>query len=260
MEFTRSTRFAARFVPLASAGSTNDELARRAREGSRDDWPEFSVVVTDTQTAGRGRLGRAWTAPPGTMLAVSVLLWPRDAGITRPDSLGWLPLMAGVAMTRSVRRHGVAAELKWPNDVLVGDKKLCGILSELVSDGDGSVVVGAGVNLTLSEAELPVPTATSMAIEGATASADDVLADYLSELRELYRGFVAAAGAADEAGLLDAVSSACSTLGQTVRVELPGRAPLIGVAESLDTSGRIVVDVDGHRTPVAAGDVTHLRY
>ncbi|MGN6128217.1 MAG: biotin--[acetyl-CoA-carboxylase] ligase, partial [Humibacter sp.] len=107
---------------------------------------------------------------------------------------------------------------------------------------------------------LPVPTATSMTIEGGTASGDDVLADYLSELRSLYRGFAAAAGAADDAGLLDAVGSACSTLGRTVRVELPGTAPLIGVAESLDTSGRLVVNVDGRRTPVAAGDVTHLRY
>ncbi|MGN6126974.1 MAG: biotin--[acetyl-CoA-carboxylase] ligase, partial [Humibacter sp.] len=195
MEFTRSSALAARFVALTSAGSTNEELAGMARQGGRDEWPEFSVVVTDTQTAGRGRLGRAWTAPSGKMLAISVLLWPRDAGITRPDSLGWLPLMAGLAMTRSVRRHGVGAELKWPNDVLVGDKKLCGILSELVSDGDGAVIVGAGVNLTLSEAALPVPTATSMTIEGGTASGDDVLADYLSELRSLYRGFAAAAGA-----------------------------------------------------------------
>lgn len=258
MDFARSAEVASRFVHLATAGSTNDEIAERVRRGGRSEWPEFSTVVTDSQTSGRGRLGRSWVAPPGTMLATSVLLWPGRSGIDRPDALGWLPLMAGLAMVRSVRGLGVEADLKWPNDVMVRDRKLCGILSEYV--GDGAVVLGAGINLTLTTEQLPVRTATSLAIEGVQADPDGVLAGYLVELRSLYGAFADSGGDSEASGLFAEVSVACSTIGKTVRVELPGTESLVGVAESLDGDGRLVVDSPGRRTAVSAGDVTHLRY
>ncbi len=131
MQLPRSAALAARLEVLPSAGSTNDELMARAT--GEDPWPHLSIVATDTQTRGRGRLGRTWTAPPGRSLAVSVLLRP---GLPL-DALGWLPLLAGVAVTRALAGLGVPARLKWPNDVLIGDRKVCGILSELLPDASG---------------------------------------------------------------------------------------------------------------------------
>lgn len=258
MAFLASSAAATRLIVLEQAGSTNDELAERARTGSFSDWPEFSVLITDDQISGRGRLGRAWSAQAGTMLAISVLLRPARAGILGAEAKGWLPLIGGVAMTRALGSLGARAELKWPNDVLIDGRKVCGILAE-AQPGD-VVVLGSGVNLTLTEDQLPVPTASSMLIAGAETDADAVLAAYLTRLREVYSRFALAGGDVEASGLRAEVADACSTLGKTVRVQLPGGEDLIGVAEDLDETGRLVVQASGRRTAVSAGDVTHLRY
>jgi BirA family biotin operon repressor/biotin-[acetyl-CoA-carboxylase] ligase len=193
------------------------------------------------------------------MLAVSVLLRPALAGIGQAAGIGWLPLVAGLAMTRGLGSLGARAELKWPNDVLIGERKVCGILAE-ARPGD-IVIVGAGINLTLTHDDLPVPTATSMLLEGGETDPDAVLAAYLTELRGLYGLLAHAGGDAQSSGVRSAVTDACSTLGRTVRVLLPGAEDLVGVAEELDGTGRlVVVESDGRRTAVSAGDVTHLRY
>src|SRR6202044_1415756 len=126
------------------------------------------VLAAEEQTAGRGRGGRTWVSRPGASLTFSVLLRPVTVP---PSSRGWLPLLTGVAVAAGVRSaSGVAAGLKWPNDVLVGDRKLAGILAEQSTDGD-TVVVGVGLNVATEERELPVsPTglpATSLLVEGA---------------------------------------------------------------------------------------------
>lgn len=259
--FPRSAAVAARLEVLGETPSTNDVLVSAASDAAG--WPDFSVVVTGSQTAGRGRLGRVWVSPPGTTLAVSVLV-RADASL-RIDALGWLPLAAGLAMTRAVRaalpgRDDVS--LKWPNDVLVGERKISGVLSELVVGVAPSVVVGAGVNLTMTEEQLPVPAATSLVLAGAEhPDADAVLATYLGEFRGLVDAFRAAGGDARVSGLQAAVTDACGTIGSRVRVELPAGNVLAGVARGIDVSGRILVQADGSPdlTPVSAGDVTHLR-
>lgn len=258
MNFQKSSSLARRLLVLDVASSTNDEMAARVRSGSLVEWPEFSVLITDHQTSGKGRLGRSWNAPPHTMLAISVLLRPARSGILEAEPKGWIPLLAGLAMTRALTALGAPVELKWPNDILIGARKVCGILAE-AQPGD-AVVVGSGVNLSLSEAQLPVPTATSMLIAGAETDPDTVLARYLAELRPLYQRFADAGGDPELSGLRAAVSEVCSTLGRSVRVQLPGAEDLVGMAEELDRTGRLVVVVDGRRTAVSAGDVTHLRY
>jgi len=263
-DISRSAAVASRLDWRDQSPSTNAELARLAREQSAE-WPDFSVVVTDTQTAGRGRRDRVWTSPPGSSLAISVLLRPR----LPVASLGWLPLVGGLAMTRAVR--GVLADagldasrarIKWPNDVLVGGRKICGVLSELVEVADeGAVVVlGAGVNTAMTVEQLPVGTATSLVAEGVShVSADDVLGRYLEELRVLYDALANADGDAVKSGVRQAVMDACATIGASVRVELPGESLLTGTAVEIDGSGRLVVrSGDGALTAVSAGDVVHL--
>jgi len=219
--------------------------------------PGFSVVVTDSQTAGRGRLGRVWTTPRRSALAASVLVRPASP----VESWGWLPLLAGVAMTRAITGAGARAELKWPNDVLIGGRKVCGILAELLPDASG-VIIGSGVNLSQSEDELPVPTATSLLIEEADTAIDPLLAGYLGELRALLAAFDAADGNAGRSGLQAAVRAACDTIGRSVRVILPSGQEFVGEATDIDEGGRLVVQsaTTAQRLAVAAGDVTHLRY
>jgi BirA family biotin operon repressor/biotin-[acetyl-CoA-carboxylase] ligase len=265
VELTRTRRLAPSLRVLDEATSTNDVLAGLVLEG---DEPHGSTVITLNQTAGRGRLGRVWVAPPGKTLAASVLLRPSlaDGRPPEPQTQGWLPLIAGAAMSFSVDAlvGGGRTGLKWPNDVQVDGLKVCGVLAELLPSG--GVIVGTGVNLSLSSAELPVPTATSLSLAGVTDPDDDlvdrVLAGYLENLNELLGRFLAAEADAGASGIHRTVSECCRTLGKHVRVTLPGGSDLFGVAIGIDPAGCLQVRAEGGDsvTAVAAGDVTHLRY
>jgi len=283
MEFPLSREVVPRLEYLAEAGSTNDVLVEHATGADAAAWPDLSVVVTDNQTRGRGRLGRTWLAPTGKSLAISVLLRPVLAGgaALPTDRLGWFPLLAGAAMTLAVRqvveesivpapagdlreeetpRHEVT--LKWPNDVLIDGYKVSGILSELLPGARG-LVIGAGLNVSLDEHDLPTLTSTSLLlVTGSAPDPDAVLARYLTELRDLTRAFLAADADPVASGLLQGVTGLCGTLGSAVRVELPGGSDLVGTATGLDTLGRLIVrdQSNGELQAVAAGDVTHLRY
>jgi BirA family biotin operon repressor/biotin-[acetyl-CoA-carboxylase] ligase len=260
-ELERARTVASRLVVVERTGSTNRDLVELA-SADPSGWPHLSVLLTDEQTAGKGRLDRSWQAAPGTSLAVSVLLRPDQLPGTLPvGAFGWLPLLAGVAMKRAVAGQGIAeAELKWPNDVLIAGRKVCGILAELLPDASG-VVVGSGVNLTMTAEQLPVPTATSLALAGVAApDADALLADYLTSLSTLVYELANAGGDADAAGIRALVEKECATIGRDVRIELPDGTVRETRATGLDEDGRLVVITDGGTASVAAGDVTHLRY
>lgn len=233
---------------VEETGSTNTDLAARALAGEA----EGSVLVSEHQHAGRGRLDRQWTSPPRAGLSFSVLLRPA-VPVAR---WAWLPLLAGVAVAHGVRRVAeVDARLKWPNDVLVGGRKLAGILAERVDD---AVVVGVGLNATTTRDELPVPTATSLALEGAASTdREPLLKAVLRALAEGYARWRAAGGDA-EVELRSAYVEQCATLGRPVRVALAGGQMLTGEAVGVDADGRLVV-ASGHAVqPVSAGDVVHL--
>lgn len=263
-DLSESREIASAVTWRESSGSTNADLVAEAT-ANPDEWPDLSVLVTDNQTTGRGRLDRVWTTPPGSSLATSVLLRPDVPA----DRIGWIPLMAGLAMTRTVQlllagagMRALDATLKWPNDVLVRGLKISGILSELVPGEAPAVVVGAGLNTDMTRDQLPIETATSLAIEcRRTYAPDRVLALYLKQLRALYEPFVAAGGDARASDLISQVSTACETLGKRVSVQLPGADDLLGYARGLDADGQLLVQPDGEATlrSIAAGDVTHLR-
>lgn len=259
MQLPLSAEQVPELIVLDTAGSTNTELVRRASEGA---LPSFTTLVTSNQTAGRGRLDRFWTAPPGTALAVSVLVLANVPSF-QPRAFSWVPIAAGLAMADAVsavipddRRVG----LKWPNDVQVDGRKISGVLAEVLTNATG-LVVGAGVNVGMTREQLPVPTATSIALAGGTPDAEDVLLSrFLAEFRRLVSGYQAAGADAAASGLLDLARHRCVTLGQEVRVELPGGAELRGTAVDLDDSARLLVRDSEHRVhAVAAGDVTHVR-
>src|SRR6478609_3983337 len=162
----------------ATIASTNARAAMVGRP--------WRVVVADHQSSGRGRLARSWEAPPGTSVAVSATV-PLPAG-----AQGWLPLLAGLAVAEAITAEtGLAADLKWPNDVLLpgdDDRKVCGVLCEVVTGiGDAFVVVGAGINVDQTREQLPVDTATSLTLSGAPeVDRNRLVVAYLSRLAHWY--------------------------------------------------------------------------
>lgn len=238
---------------VEETGSTNADLAEEACGGA----PEGAVLVAESQVAGRGRLGRVWSAPPRSGLAVSMLFRP-GAAAARPARLGWLPLLVGVAAASAVRRVAeVDVRLKWPNDMLVGERKLAGILAERV---EGGIVVGMGLNVSLRPDELPVERATSLVVEkAACVDRDPLLRAVLREIETHYREWVSAGGDPDACGLRAAYLASCATVGQEVRVELPGDRTLTGVATGVDASGCLLVRSGREEHTLSAGDVVHVR-
>ena len=239
---------------VAKTGSTNSDLLAEARRG----LGEGAVLAAEAQSAGRGRLGRAWLSPPGAALTFSVLLRPRGVPAAR---LGWLPLLAGVAITAALAAAaGLDARLKWPNDVLAGRAKLAGVLAEA---GGGAVVVGAGLNVYQRRAELPAPTATSLwlaapAAAGPTAR-EHLLAAVLRDFAARYQAWQDWAGDADGCGLRPEYLRRSATVGEQVTVTLPGGGSVSGTATGVDPDGSLVVRTGTGLIRVSAGDVEHVR-
>lgn len=229
---------------VASTASTNADVAEAARAGE----PEGYVLVADEQTAGRGRLGRSWSSPPGTSLSVSVLLRPGEP----PAAMwSWLPLLVGVAAVEAVRAvAAVDAVLKWPNDVQRAGHKLAGILVERVETPVGpAAVAGVGMNITSAP-----DAAASLADTRVTR--DEVLDAVLSRLADWYQRWLAEPGGSD---LAEAYRKACVTLGRQVRVELPGGRAITGLAIGIEEAGRLVLSTSAGERVVGAGDIVHLR-
>lgn len=254
MEFPLARAQSAHFESVASTGSTNSDLIARAAE-----LPDFSVLTAGEQIAGRGRSGRSWEAPAGSSMMASVLLRPTTVS---PTQFSWLPLIAGLSLANAISSFGgsTRAMVKWPNDVLISDLKVAGVLSEALTDLSG-VVIGAGLNVFQTREQLPVETATSLALaEIRVASIDAVLAEYLRQLRKNYQEFILLSGELAGSKLLQSIKDACTTIGRPVRAIMPGDKELLGEAVDIDDLGRIVIAHDGKHTPVSVGDIVHLRH
>jgi BirA family transcriptional regulator, biotin operon repressor / biotin---[acetyl-CoA-carboxylase] ligase len=238
---------------VTETGSTNEDALKQAVDGAA----EGLVIAADSQTAGRGRQGRRWLSRPGAALTFSVLMRPQPV----PQAArGWLPLLAGLAAAAGLRQFtGVDARLKWPNDVLVGDLKLAGILAEQCGD---AIVVGIGVNVLGREHDMPVVTATSLERCGVDRTdRTGLLAAILRELEVRYRRWCEIGpGDPVASGLRDEYRSLCDTLGRPVLIQLPGDRELAGLAVDVDSAGQLLVRPRrGELVAVSAGDVVHVR-
>jgi BirA family biotin operon repressor/biotin-[acetyl-CoA-carboxylase] ligase len=237
-------------VVRAETGSTNDDAWDALAAGAGEGF----TVIAEAQTKGRGRLGRRWHTAPGRSLAMSLLLVRGcDAG-----ALAATPLIAGLALRRALRRLGAAAELKWPNDLLLGGRKLAGVLVEsrgAAAGGDRAVVVGVGVNVSQDPAAFPEDVravATSLAAHGCHARREDLAAAFLGEMEPLWDGLEAGG----PAPALAAWRAECAMWGRAVTVAT-STGTVGGVARDLDGEGRLVVETAaGGLVALAAGDVT----
>lgn len=223
---------------LAECGSSN----RVAMQWAKDGAPNGSLILTDYQSAGRGRLDRSWYGPAGGNLLFSMVLRPQ----LETEMWGLVGLAAGVAVGRCLRALDIDASLKWPNDVMVGEKKIAGILVESERD---VLVLGIGINVNVSEFPAPLrDTATSMVLAAGRRF------ERLQVLQECVKEFVLVYGQLPE-GLVESYRSFCGTLGARVKVECSGES-VEDVAEDVNDTGALVLS--GGRV-ISAGDVVHLR-
>ena len=209
------------------------------------DAPEGAVAVTDEQTAGRGRLGRTWSAPAGTAILASILLHPpADRRIAE------LSLVGGIATADTVELAlGLAAQIKWPNDVMVNRYKVAGVLAEARGD---AVVLGIGINVNQAREELPadarVPAGSLRTVDGVRRERAALLADLLAHLERAYADWLR--------GGLDAlfVSLGPRDFLRGRRITIDGTS---GLAVGIDRSGRLELEVDGDHRTVESGEVTY---
>lgn len=224
--------------------STNDEIRRLAQAGAEDG----RVVLADRQTAGRGRRGAAWVCPPGEALAFSVLVRPQEPKALWPR----LALAAGLAVAEGIESSGVGAGIKWPNDVWVAGKKLCGVLVEADAD---FAVVGIGVNVNVAEfPEALRETATSLKLEtGAGVNRADVLLSILRRLEVRRRQI-----GADFPELLKAVRSRCVLTGREIGL-LSADGPRAGVCEGIGDGGELLLRTAAGLERIVQADEVRLR-
>ena len=224
-------------------GSTQNDLLQLVESNNALDG---QVIATEFQSDGRGRLDRTFEAPAQSALLFSFYIKPRN----QRSEWGFIPLIAGLSLVRAITTIDTAmnVSLKWPNDLIINEKKCAGIIAQTTNEG---IVIGIGLNVSMTPNELPVSTATSLAIEGSTITDRNLLLSHLlNTFAELFEAW--------EEGfeLLDEYASASSTIGKKVRIELPGGENLEATVARISHTGELVLD-DGRY--VSAGDVIHLR-
>ena len=224
-------------------GSTQNDLLQLVESNNALDG---QVIATEFQSNGRGRLDRTFQAPAQSALLFSFYIKPRN----QRSEWGFIPLIAGLSLVRAITTIDTAmnVSLKWPNDLIINEKKCAGIIAQTTNEG---VVIGIGLNVSMTPNELPVSTATSLAIEGSTITDRNLLLSHLlNTFAELFEAWE------EGSELLDEYASASSTIGKKVRIELPGGENLEATVARISHTGELVLD-DGRY--VSAGDVIHLR-
>jgi BirA family biotin operon repressor/biotin-[acetyl-CoA-carboxylase] ligase len=224
-------------------GSTQDDLAAFV---ARNQAINGEVLVTEYQSAGRGRLDRTFDAPKSSALLFSLFIEPKR----EKSEWSFLPLLAGLISTLAISELDprLTVELKWPNDLQLGGKKLGGIIAQATSNG---VILGIGINVAMDQSELPVDHATSLMIEDcAILDRNLLLASILNNFEELLEHWE------DGEDLRHLYRERSATLSQKVQVELPGGEKRNGFAEDISPAGELILE-GGQR--ITVGDIVHLR-
>ena len=243
------TKWAGKTVHFArETDSTNLWIKRLAKEGA----PEGTLALAEFQSAGRGRLGRSWEVPEGTSVMMSILLRPKF----EPQYAPTLTLVMGMAVAKAVKNLGFDVSIKWPNDVVVSHKKICGILTEMgVRDGKiDYAVIGVGINVNIKEfPEEMADKATSLYLESGKEFDRSQIPGLVMEAFEKY--YEKFAATCDLSGLKEEYESLLANFNQPVRVL--AKEPYEGVARGITDGGELLVEkTDGTIVAVSAGEVS----
>ena len=243
------TKWAGKTVHFArETDSTNLWIKRLAKEGA----PEGTLALAEFQSAGRGRLGRSWEVPEGTSVMMSILLRPKF----EPQYAPTLTLVMGMAVAKAVKNLGFDVSIKWPNDVVVSHKKICGILTEMgVRDGKiDYAVIGVGINVNIKEfPEEMADKATSLYLESGKEFDRSQIPGLVMEAFEKY--YEKFAATCDLSGLKEEYERSLANYNQPVRVL--AKEPYEGVARGITDGGELLVEkTDGTIVAVSAGEVS----
>lgn len=229
-------------------GSTNDE----AKILARDHEDKEILIIAEEQVSGRGRRGRQWESPKASGIYMSLLLRPD----LRPNQASMMTLIAGLALSDAIKSEtGLEASIKWPNDIVIAGKKVCGILTEMSAELNEIhyLVVGIGINVnTQVIPESIISLATSLSIEvGDTVNRKTLLKAVLTRFNELYRQFI---DVGDLSFLMDSYNASCITVGREVKVT--GKESWTGFAKAVLADGGLLVEKEGKDQVVYAGEVS----
>ena len=235
---------------VESTGSTQVDLVKKVRDGKAT---HGDVLATEFQSAGRGRLDRTFIAPPRSALLFSVYVEPKSDG----ERWGWLPLLAGQSVCSALTevldiKSDDTVKMKWPNDILLNERKVAGLLAERVEiPGTTGVVIGIGINVYTPQEELPVASATSFTLQGyPECDRNELLVHILKSFSKNLERWEN-----EDASLLLEYANASATLGRQVAIEIPGQSPVFSVATGIDASGALVLENGKH---ITVGDVIHV--
>ncbi len=253
-----------------STASTNADALTCLQQPATTSAPHGLVILADRQTAGRGRRGRTWHSPPQGNLYVSVIVIPRPPATRITPCLTWVPLLTALAEADCLSHQtGLPVSVKWPNDLLIHDKKIGGILCEQTTTVERTmaIVIGIGLNINAPLNDFPEDlrqSATSLAAEaGGPFDRVAILADLLLQLEQrLDRLFLDG-----PAGMIEEFTQRCSTIGKNVRVTLEEKGVVQGIAESIGPDGCLRLRVTSSESPplpsplleVRSAEVVHLR-
>ncbi len=229
--------------------STNEFAKSLAREGAL----EGTIVIADTQTSGKGRLGRTWVSPPKTGIWLSLILRPE----IKPQHAGQLTLLSGLCMCEAIHNiTGMNSYIKWPNDVVVNGKKVCGILTEMNAEIErvNHVVLGIGVNVNQNEFNEDLPYATSLSIEGQTNYKRSIIVkEFIDIFEKAYEAYKVSESLAE---FLPRYENKCITLGKEVKI-IEGGREIIAQAINVEENGNLIVMLsDGSKKQIYAGEVS----
>ncbi len=233
-----------------SIGSTNDRAAELAKQGS----PHGTLVVAEEQTAGRGRAGRKWYSPANAALALSLVLRPKDL---KPESMGALSALGALAVAEALGNEGVEAGIKWPNDVLVHDRKIAGVLVEISWEGDEAEFVILGIGVNVRPASIPSDDEVDFPVTCVEAVAKKHV-DRHSLLLAVIEGVGRWSPQLGNNAMISAWNSRLAYLGKEVEVRMEGES-VSGRVDGLTSGGCLLLVLkDGKRIEVAVGEL-HLR-
>ena len=241
----------AKYIYLPVIDSTNNELKRRAEEAVE----EFTVISAGQQTGGRGRSGHVWKSPSHDSVSTSMILYPK-ASVEHVSRLTLIAAMAVAAMAEEL--YGLSAEIKWPNDVLVHKKKVCGILTEMIpKDGEvGYVIVGIGVNVHQTgfpEDIAAMATSLDLELDGRKASRQTVTESIWTNFLRLYKEFMLTE---DLSGILEEYNARLVNVGQEVRI-LDPLGEYTAISQGIDATGALLVKTgSGEIKRVDSGEVS----
>lgn len=229
-----------------------DSTNIRAKVWSKEDAKEGSLVIAERQTQGKGRMGKVWKSPKGEGIWMSFILKPK---IT-VDKIPQLTIIAGLAMCETIQEiTGLEVQIKWPNDLVVNNKKVCGILCEMVKMKEAlAVIVGIGLNVNSKKFPDDLPYATSLYLEGkSTYNREHIIAYFLGAFEKKY--LIYSEGLSLEK-FIDDYKNYCINLNKQVKI-LEGQQEFIGIVKDIDTEGRLIVEQeDGRKKHILAGEVS----